>query len=92
MCIPLRNWLVETTSAIGAASVARELDVEQRLRERGEQLDAVVANDGEVLDPHAAEAREVDAGLDRDTLPDLERVRRLRARAAAPRGRRAPTP
>src|SRR5215212_7899442 len=74
MCIPLRNWLVETTSAMSAASLA---DLDQVLRERGQELDAVLAHDREVLDADAAHTRNVDPGLDRDHVPDLERVRRL---------------
>src|SRR5438270_13457960 len=46
-------------------------------RERRQQLDAVLAHDREVLDPDAAEARKVDAGLDRDHVADLEHVARL---------------
>src|SRR5215216_2630827 len=43
-------------------------DRDQVLRERREQLDAVLANDSEVLDPHAADAGEVDPRLDRDDV------------------------
>src|SRR5215208_6618098 len=78
MCMPLRNWLVETTSAMSAASLA---DLDQVLRERGQELDAVLAHDREVLDADASEARDVDPRLDRDDVAGLERVRRLRREA-----------
>ena len=44
--------------AVSARPVSRPVQV---LRERREQLDAALADDGEVLDPDAADAREVDA-------------------------------
>src|SRR6476659_7336792 len=78
MCIQLRNWLVETTSATAPEASERRLpDLDQVLRERGQHLDAVLPHDGEILDPAAADALEVDPGLDRDDLPGLQRVRRL---------------
>src|SRR6478609_8152251 len=78
MCIPLRNWLVETTSATAPEGSERPLpDLDQVLRERGQHLDAVLPHDGEILDPAAADALEVDPGLDRDDLSGLQRVRRL---------------
>src|SRR5581483_9628279 len=65
MCIPFRNWLVETTSATagqssqsrrgpgsarGRAARLRLLrQVEQVLREVREDLDPVLADDGQVL-------------------------------------------
>ena len=55
----------------------RSADLGQLLRERGEEVDAVVADDRQVLDPHAAEALEVDARLDRDGVPGAQRVARL---------------
>src|SRR6476646_10503804 len=72
MCMPLRNWLVETTSAMGAecshGQTARvpgtvpgtwperpgSADLGQLFRERGEDVDALVADDRQILDPHAA--------------------------------------
>ena len=39
----------------------RSADGDQVLREARQELDAVLAHDREILDPHAAEAREVDA-------------------------------
>src|SRR3954470_2519920 len=56
-------------------------DDEQVLRERREELDPLLPDDREVLDANAAEARHVDPGLDRDDVPGLERVRRLRRQA-----------
>src|SRR3982750_2439250 len=43
MCIPLRNWFVDTTSAIGAPGYLT--DVDQLFGERGQDLQAVVADD-----------------------------------------------
>src|SRR5438270_6391942 len=82
MCIPLRNWFVETTSAIGGGGYRRpkgslSADLEQLLRERGQELGSVLADDGQVLDPAAADAFEVDTRLDRDDVARLERVGRL---------------
>src|SRR5918999_5062760 len=60
MCMPLRNWFVETTSAMAASSLA---DGDQLLLPLREPLAAVVGNQHHVLDPDAAELRQVDAGL-----------------------------
>src|SRR5436305_11383488 len=75
MCIPFRNWLVETTSA--TAREGSELkgqtpkgpdprlpNFDEVLPEAGQHVDAVFADDRHVLDPHAADAGQVDAGLD----------------------------
>src|SRR5579885_1177808 len=90
MCMPLRNWFVLTTSAIGGevsgcadgprhpfrAASARDASADEGelLREGGEQLDAVVAQDREVLDPDAAEPGQVDARLDRDHVAGAKHV------------------
>src|ERR1043165_5496733 len=55
MCIPLRNWLVETTSATAREGSEPLPNLDQVLAEPGEQLDAVVTHDRHVLDPDAAE-------------------------------------
>src|SRR5436190_6484134 len=76
MCIPFRNWLVLTTSAIGAGRLA---DGDELFREAEQDLGAVVGDDDQVLDPDAAPPLEVDARLDRDHVALRERVgRRLR--------------
>src|SRR4029077_12140641 len=49
----------------------------QVLRKRRQQLEAVLTDDRQVLDADAADAREVDARLDGDDVPDLDRVGRL---------------
>src|SRR2546429_2503802 len=59
MCMPLRNSFVET-GAIARRRLANEGEL---FGEGGEQLDAVLADDSEVLDPHAAHAGQVDARL-----------------------------
>ena len=46
-------------------------------------LDAVLRDDDEVLDPDAADAREVDARLERDDVAGLERLARLRPEPGA---------
>src|SRR5918999_1141023 len=58
MCIPLRNWLVETVSATGASSLFQR---QKLLRERRQDFGTVVRDDHEVLDPHASETWEVGA-------------------------------
>src|SRR5918911_4088141 len=71
MCMPFRNWLVLTTSATAASLV----NGHELLRERGQDLGAVVSDDDEVLDADAAAALEVDARLDGHDVPGSERVR-----------------
>src|SRR5438552_18203794 len=61
MCMPLRNSFVET-GAIARGRLAHEREL---LGEGREQLDAVLADDGEILDPDAAHAGQIDARLDR---------------------------
>src|SRR3954470_19062970 len=56
-------------------------DLGQLLRERGEDVDAVLAHDREVLDPDAAEPFEVDAGLDRHRVAGMQRVAGLEGEA-----------
>src|SRR5918912_3273460 len=56
MCMPFRNWLVLTTSATAASLV----NGHELLRERGQDLGAVVADHDEVLDPDPAAPRHVD--------------------------------
>src|SRR5580765_7617750 len=78
MCIPVRNWFVETTSATaGECSPATRPHGSphghELLRERRQELDAVLAHDRQVLDPHAPDAGQVDPRLDRDHVADLER-------------------
>ena len=51
-------------------------------------LDAVLADDRHVLDAHAAEARQVDARLDRDAVARPRACPSTRSRAAAPRAPR----
>src|SRR3954465_2447638 len=91
MCMPLRNWFVETTSAMGAeCSQSAPLepgstrepgsgssDLGQLLGERREDVDPVVADDRQVLDAHASDALEIDARLDRDRVAGAQRVVRL---------------
>ncbi len=55
----------------------RGYELEQLLREGGEQLDAVLPDDREILDAHAAEPVEIDPRLDRDGVARFERVGRL---------------
>src|SRR5919201_5463086 len=72
MCMPFRNWFVDTVSATATdfmEPAPRRLrprlrctlrDGCQLLGEAGKQLRLSVADDREVLDPDPAEAREVD--------------------------------
>src|SRR5919109_5144191 len=62
MCIPLRNWFVETVSAT-AASLLHGYEL---LGEAGQHLAALFRHHDEVLDANAAESRQIDARLDRD--------------------------
>ena len=55
MCMPFRNWLVETISAMPTADSTS--DDRQLLPETGQSLGAVVRHKNEILDPHAADAR-----------------------------------
>src|SRR5262249_57514895 len=50
----------------------------QLLGEGREELNARLPHDREILDPDAADAGQVDAGLDRDDVPRLEHVLGLR--------------
>src|SRR5215217_7716661 len=80
MCMPFLNWLVLTISATARGERSRGLrDVDQVLRERGQDLGAVVRHDHEVLDPDAALPREVDARLHADDVSRLQRVLALRS-------------
>src|SRR5262245_19785462 len=85
MCMPLRNWFVETVSATGAqsrdspASPARpSADDDELLRERRQHLRPVVAHDHEILDADAAEPRQVHPRLYGDDVPHGERAGHLR--------------
>src|SRR5438477_6914399 len=72
MCMPLRNWLVETTSAIGGPVYwpgrcpPRLGNGHELLGEGSQHLEPAFAHDGEVLDPDAADALAVDARLNGD--------------------------
>ena len=59
------------------------------LADASELLPAVVGDEHHVLDPDAAESRDVDARLAADEIARLERVRGLRAHASVPRAPRA---
>src|SRR6478752_4902347 len=59
------------------ARTAGSADLGQLFRERGEDVDALVADDRQILDPHAAETLEVDTRLDRDRVARAKRVTRL---------------
>ena len=79
------------------APVRFSVDDPQVLGQRAEDLVAVLGHHHQVLDPHAAAARQVDARLDGDDVARLERrLARCEPRAAAPRGpparRRGPSP
>src|SRR4051812_38697562 len=50
------------------------IDDPQVLRQRRDDLAALVGDDHEVLDPHADRAGHVDARLDGDDVPRLQRV------------------
>ena len=46
-------------------------DASQFFREGGQHLDAILGYDHIVLDPHAAYALQINAGLDREYSPGL---------------------
>src|SRR6476659_11346675 len=50
MCIPLRNWLVETTSATAFEGSEPLLNLDQVLPEARQHVDAVLADDRHLLD------------------------------------------
>src|SRR5205085_12202946 len=72
MWVPLRNWLVEITSAEGSGAGRHSVDDRQLLRERAQHIAARFGNDDQVLDPDAELAREVDPRLDRDRVAGLD--------------------
>src|SRR5918999_1771290 len=74
MCMPFLNWLVETTSAMAAPSLA---DGDQLLSELRQPLAAAVRDQHHVLDPDAAAPRQVDARPAGEDVARLERVGRL---------------
>src|SRR5437764_2621376 len=78
MWVPLRNWLVEITSAEGSGAGRHSVDDRQLLRERAQHIAARFGNDDQVLDPDAELAREVDPRLDRDRVAGLELAFRAR--------------
>ena len=97
-CRPRPTWPGASRGCWGSGWPPAPLRGPQRddagsvLRQRGQDLVAVVGDDDEVLDAHADGARHVDAGLDRDDLPGRQRGLALLATAAGPRGPRGPTP
>src|SRR3954453_14744262 len=58
MCMPLRNWFVESTSAIGGEG-SGSADLGELLREARQHLHGVLADDREVLDAPSPLAREI---------------------------------
>src|ERR671937_1949291 len=77
MCIPFRNWFVETVSATARTLI----DGHELLGEAREDLRFTVGDDDEVFDPHPADAFEVDPRLDGDDVAGCERVARLARQA-----------
>src|SRR5262249_14442086 len=78
MCMPFLNWFVLTVSATASENLA---DLDQVLAEVREVVDAAVGDNDVVLDPDPAEAFEIDARLDRDDVPEREKVRPFLAHA-----------
>src|SRR5690348_13702474 len=78
MCMPFRNWLVLTVSAIARERLAH---LDQVLAQGGQVLDPVLGDEHVVLDPDAAAAGDVDARLHGHDVSGHERVRRLRRHA-----------
>src|SRR3954462_3857912 len=72
MCMPLRNSFVETGGTRVRLANQREF-----LGEVREHLHPVLTHDGQILDPHTADTRQVHTGLDRDDVSGLERVLRF---------------
>src|SRR6476619_6574976 len=68
-CMPFLNWLVEMVSAMMVRPSAGR---DQLLRVAGEALAAVPGDHDEILDPHPADARQVDARLHCDDHALLE--------------------
>src|SRR5437660_816016 len=81
MCMPFRNWFVETTSATARGYRKALADLDELPREAGQDLERVLAHDREILDPDAAEAGQVDARLNRHAVSHRQRVRRLGRKA-----------
>src|ERR671929_1522725 len=89
MCIPLRNWLVETISAMRARSL---VDGHELLWERRQHLRSPLPHGDEVLDPYAAETREVHARLHGDDVSREQRAARRRRSSGLPRAASTPAP
>lgn len=66
------NTVSKTVSGLFFIILKMELsDASQFFREGGQHLDAILGYDHIILDPHAAYALQINAGLDREYRPGL---------------------